>query len=146
MLLSFCAIESFSASVAFTMPYEDRFKDFDFERYKRASRFWDKIEMLCGAIQLEIDKSQGLFQNIGEMQRWRNLVTHASPYEIRTTSIENTVDAPRKLHAPFRNKEYTRMTDVENAKTFYSTAFEYIDVIKARSGIDPRASASYKIG
>jgi hypothetical protein len=146
MLLSFCAIESFSASVAFSMPNDERFKDFDFDKYKRASRFWDKIEMLCGAIQLEIDRSQGMFQKIGEMQRWRNLVTHASPYEINPTSIENTVDAPTKLHEPFRSKEYTRMTDVGNAKVFYTTAFEYIELIKIRSDLDPRASVSYTIG
>ena len=146
MLLSFCAIESFSASVAFSMPSEDRFRDFDFERYKQASRFWDKIEMLCGAIQIEIDKSQGLFQKIGEMQRWRNLVTHASPYEIQATSVMDTVEAPKKLHEPFMHKQYTRITDVKNAKTFYSTAYDYITLITERSGIDPRASVSYKVG
>ena len=146
MLLSFCVIESFSASVAFSMPSDDRFRDFDFKKYKQASRFWDKIEMLCGEIQIEIDKSQGLFQKIGEMQQWRNLVTHASPYDIRPTIVTDTVKAPGKLHEPFKHKDYARITDVKNAKIFYSTAFDYITKITTHSGIDPRASVSYKIG
>ena len=70
MLLSFSAIESFSASVAFSMPREDRFKEFDFAKYRRTSWFWDKIEMLFSAIPYVIDKSQGIFKVIGEMQNW----------------------------------------------------------------------------
>lgn len=146
MLLSFCAVESFSASVAFSMPSDDRFRGFDFEKYRQASRFWDKIEILCSAIQIKTDKSQGLFQKISEMQIWRNLVTHASPYDIPPTVVTNTVKAPGKLHAHFENKEYARIIDVKNAKIFYSTAFDYITLIKESSGIDPRASASYKVG
>lgn len=146
MLLSFCAIESFSASVAFSMPSEDRYRDFDFEKYKQAQRFWDKIEMLCSAIQINIDKSKGIFQKIDEMRRWRNLVTHSSPYDIPPTIVADTVDAPRKLHKPFEHKQYARTTDVQNAKTFYLTASEYIELIKTRSGIDPRATVSYKVG
>ncbi len=146
MLLSFCAIESFSASVAFSMPSHERFRDFDFKKYKSLSRFWDKIELLCGKIQIKIDKSEGLFQKIGEMQQWRNLVTHASPYDIPATLVTDTVDAPRKLHKPFKHKEDASTTNVQNAKEFHSMAFDYIELIKTRSGIDPRATASYKVG
>src|SRR4051812_23408848 len=99
MLLSFCAIESFSASVAFSIPRDDRFKNFDFEKYRKLSRFWDKIELLFAAIPHPIDRSLGLFQKVGDMQDWRNLVTHASPYGIEKTSIPNTTTAPLKLHA-----------------------------------------------
>lgn len=35
MVLSFAAIESFSASVAFSMPSHERFSDFDFLRFAR---------------------------------------------------------------------------------------------------------------
>lgn len=146
MLLSFCAIESFSASVAFSMPRELRFKHFDFERYKKSSRFWTKIELVFGAIPFAIDKSQGLFQMIGEMQDWRNLVTHASPYEITRTSIADTTSAPTKLHAPFHRREYTRRVDLENAKKFYLTAYEYTALLTKLSGISPRASATFVIG
>jgi hypothetical protein len=90
MLLSFCAIESFSASIAFCMASDERFKSFDFEQYKRTQRFWDKIELLCSALSLKVDKSQGLFQQIQEMQEWRNLVTHASPYKVDATRVEKT--------------------------------------------------------
>ena len=79
------------------------------------------------------------------MQRWRNLVTHASPYDIPRTIIAETVEAPRKLHEPFENKQYPRMANVEDAKAFYSTAYDYIQLIKTRSGIDPRATVSYKV-
>jgi len=146
MLLSFCAIESFSASVAFSMPHEDRFNTLDFEKYNRTSRFWDKMEMLCHAIPYQIDKSQGLFQTIAEMQRWRNLVTHASPYRVEPTDIANTTSAPRRLHKPFHGKEYTRRVDLENAKKFYDCAYEYIQLIKQLTGMEPRAMAQYTVG
>jgi hypothetical protein len=107
MLLSFSAIESFSASVAFSMPRIERFRNFNFERYRRTMQFWNKIEMLCEAIPYTIDKSQGLFQFIRTMQEWRNLVTHSRPYEIKKTEIENTTDAPLSLHKPFLDQEYT---------------------------------------
>lgn len=47
---------------------------------------------------IEVDKGSGLFQHIGQMQEWRNLVTHASPYEVEPTEIPDTVQAPHKLH------------------------------------------------
>lgn len=146
MLLSFCAIESFSASVAFTTPREGRFKDFDFTKYRRTSRFWDKIQLLFGAIPYEIDRSQGLFQTIAEMQDWRNLVTHASPYEIKKTSIENTTEEPRQLHVPFHGKQYTRRVSLSNAKKFYHATLDYVDLVKQLTGIEPRATATYVIG
>ena len=74
MLLSFSAIESFSASVAFSMPQTERFRDFNFDIYRRTQRFWGKIELLFSATGQVIDKSQGIFQSILEMQQWRNLV------------------------------------------------------------------------
>jgi hypothetical protein len=146
MLLSFCAIESFSASVAFSMPREERFKDFDFTKYRRTRSFWEKLQLLCNAIPYQIDRSQGLFQRIGEMQDWRNLVTHASPYEIGDASIENTTDEPMKLHVPFHIKEYVRRVNPDSAKGFYRAAFEYIVLIKKLTGIEPRARATYVMG
>lgn len=146
MLLSFCAIESFSASVAFSMPGTERFQDFDFDRYTRCSRFWDKLELLCSAAGYKIDKSSGLFQQIAEMQGWRNLVTHASPYRIGSTPVRDTTYAPRKLHAPFHARDYPNQVNLKNAKKFYHAAFEYIDLIKGLTDIDPRATAQYTVG
>ena len=94
MVLCFAAIESFSASVAFSMQSDARFSSFDFQRYRSTGRFWDKMGMLMSAAAIEIDRGQGLFQHIGQMQVWRNLVTHASPYGIEPTEIDNTVDTP----------------------------------------------------
>ena len=144
MVLSFAAIESFSASVAFSMPSHERFSTFDYERFRTARRFWDKMEMLMSAADVEVDRSNGLFQRVGKMQEWRNLVTHASPYEIEPTEIENTTVAPGKLHKKNRYLEYTRMADPDNAKRFYATAVEFVDLLKERTGIDPRTSVSYK--
>jgi hypothetical protein len=144
MVLSFAAIESFSASVAFSMPSHERFSDFDFQRYRNARRFWDKMEMLMSAAGVGIDKGNGLFQHIGQMQEWRNLVTHASPYEIEPTEIENTTSAPGKLHENKRRLEYTRMADPENAKKFYETALDFINLVTDRTGINPRASATFR--
>lgn len=144
MVLSFAAIESFSASVAFLMPSHERFAGFDFQRYRTARRFWDKMNMLMAAAGIEIDRSNGMFQHMGQMQEWRNLVTHASPYEIEPTEIENTTGAPGKLHQRKRRLEYLRIADPENAKRFYGTALAFINLVTERTGIDPRASATYK--
>lgn len=144
MILSFAAIESFSASVAFSMPSHERFSGFDFQRYRNARRFWDKMEMLMSAAGIEIDRGTGLFQHIGQMQEWRNLVTHASPYEIEPTEIENTTSAPGKLHEKKRRLEYARMADAESAKKFYETALNFINLVTDQTGIDPRASAIFR--
>ena len=101
--------------------------------------------MLCRAIQIESDKSQGLFQKIDEMQRWRNLVAHASPYDIPPTIVTDTAKIDPRIHEK-GGEQYAQKADKKNAKTFYSTALEYIELIKTRSGIDPRTSVSYKIG
>ena len=143
MMLSFCAIESFSASIAFSMPKTEKFASFDFEKYRTTSRFWDKIDLIFRAIPYPIDKSQGLFQAIGGMQEWRNLVAHSSPYEIESTLIPNTIDAPQNLHKPFHRREYTRRVGLECTKKFYSTAIDYISLLKKLTDIDPRASVTY---
>lgn len=145
MVLSFAAIESFSASAAFAMQSNDRFSGFDFQQYRHARRFWDKMQLLMSAAGIEVDKSKGLFRDIGQMQQWRNLVTHASPYEIEPIEIENTTGAPQKLHEKIRHRDYARMADSENAKKFYECALSYIDLVKERTSLDPRASVTYKI-
>lgn len=145
MLLSFCAIESFSASIAFSMPRGNRFQTFDYAKYEKVRNFWPKLEMLCKAIPYSIDRSDGLFKTIGEMQQWRNRVTHAAPYAIEKTAIGKTVDSPT-LHKPFHDREYTRRVNVENAKRFYTAAYEYVDLMRGLTGLEPRAQASYKIG
>jgi hypothetical protein len=145
MVLSFAAIESFSASVAFSMQSDDRFSGFNFQGYQAARRFWDKMDLLMGAADIEVDRSKGLFQRIGQMQEWRNLVTHASPYEVGPTEIADTIKAPRKLHEKTRRLDYARFADPENSKIFYESAFTYIQLVKERTGLDPRASATYKI-
>lgn len=145
MMLSFASIESFSASVAFSMPKQDRWASFDFGKYRRAQRFWDKIEMIFEALDSPIDKSQGLFQCIAKMQDWRNLVAHSSPYEIEPTQLKQSGEAGA-LHRPFRHKEYTRRVTTEAAVEFYQAAFDYIDLLKGLAGIEPRAMAVYGVG
>ncbi|MBN6729305.1 hypothetical protein [Burkholderia multivorans] len=144
MVLSFAAIESFSASVAFCMASDNRFAGFDFQRYRTARRFWDKMELLMSAAGIEVDKGSGLFQHIGQMQEWRNLVTHASPYEVEPTEIPDTVQAPHKLHQKKKHLDYARMAEPDHAKKFYETAVAYIELVKQRTDLDPRAFASYK--
>ncbi len=145
MVLSFAAIESFSASVAFQMNSDDRFPDFDFQAYRSKKRFWDKMEMLMAAARIKMNQGEGLFQKITEMQKWRNLVTHASPYEIESGDLQDTTNSVRKLHSKTRHLDYTRMARPDSAKDFYETAVAYIELVRERSGIDPRASASYQV-
>jgi len=146
MLLSFSAIESFSASVAFSMPQTEGFKDFDFETYRRTRAFWDKIEMLFEATGQTVDKSRGMFQMLADMQRWRNLVTHASPYRIEKIKIANTAIEVGKVHKPKHGQEYTRSVDLETAKKFYQTAYDYVDFLKLGSDLEPRSRATFRIG
>ncbi|UFW65814.1 hypothetical protein RlegWSM1455_07265 [Rhizobium laguerreae] len=145
MVLSFAAVESFSASVAFTMPSTPGYETFDFKAYQSARRFWDKMTILCSAAGIVADKSQGLFQRIEQMQQWRNLVTHAQPFEIEPTVIQSTAKEPGKLHKKHHRKDYLRSAEPEPARLFYRTAVEYIDLLKEKTGIDPRASASYRV-
>lgn len=144
MLLSFSAIESFSNSVAFSMPQSEKFEAFDYENYKKTRRFWEKLSLLSSAIGEEIDKSEGLFQNIAEMQNWRNLVTHSSPYQIDSVKIENTVKDPKTLNMPYKSRQYTSRVNFDYAKKFYSTAVEYIEFMKSKTGLNPRATVIYK--
>lgn len=144
MVLSFAAIESFSASVGFVMPSQERFSSFDFKQYRSTRRFWDKMQLLMSAAGIEIDKGAGLFQDISRMQQWRNLVTHSSPYEVGPHLIENTATEPQILHNATNHLQYARTTDADNARLFYRTAVAYIDLVKERTGIEPRASVSYK--
>lgn len=144
MVLSFAAIESFCASVAFSMQTHPQFASFDYDRYRTARRFWDKMDLLMSAAGIAVDRGRGIFQHISRMQDWRNLVSHASPYEIEVTQISDTVKEPSRLHANKRHLEYTRMTDAASAKNFYETACAFIDLVKERTGLDPRASATYR--
>jgi hypothetical protein len=143
MVLSFAAIESFSASVAFCMQSDQRFPNFDFQRYRAERRFWDKMEMLMSAAGIEANKGSGLFQQIVKMQDWRNLVTHASPYEIEPTEIPDPSRAPQ-LHRKEHHRDYARTADAESAKRFYAHAVSYIELVRQRTGINPQAFASYK--
>ena len=145
MLLSFSSIESFSASVAFSMPQTSKYSGFDFESYRRERTFWGKLDMLFATTNQTVDKSKGLFQIVSEMQRWRNLVTHASPYRIEKIEIENSTTAVDKVHKPKQVKEYTRCVDLQTASKFYKAAFDYIEFLKAGSGLEPRAQASFKV-
>ena len=146
MLLSFSAIESFSASVAFSMRQTDKFSGFNFEAYRGERTFWGKLDMLFTATNQTVDKSKGLFQTISDMQSWRNLVTHASPYRIEKVEIENTTTAVAKVHKKKHNKEYTRSVDIQTASKFYQAAFDYIEFLRSGSGLEPRAQAVFKVG
>ncbi|AUT62863.1 hypothetical protein C2L65_25130 [Paraburkholderia terrae] len=143
MVLSFAAIESFSASVAFCMQSDERFPTFDFQRYRSERRFWDKMKMLMDAAGIEVSKGNGLFQQIAKMQDWRNLVTHASPYEIEPTEIADPSHSSQ-LHRRVHHRDYARSVDADSAKRFYSTAVDYIELVRQKTGITPQAFASYK--
>ncbi|MEL6792168.1 MAG: hypothetical protein AAFP78_01855, partial [Pseudomonadota bacterium] len=94
----------------------------------------------------KIDWSQGLFQSVSSMQQWRNLVTHASPYRIEKTEIENTTTAASALHSSRRHKQYPRSVNVKTATDFYETAYGFVDLLKKQSGTEPRTYTSFEIG
>ena len=146
MILSFSAIESFSASVAFSLPKVEGISEFDFENYRTTYEFVPRINMLCRDIGIDVDWSHGLFQNVKKMQKWRNLVSHSKPYRIESTKIRNTTSDPSKVHRKEFSKQFSREVTKDNAKLYYSTAYDYIDLVKEKSGVNPRTHVSYKIG
>lgn len=143
MVLSFAAVESFSASVAFCMASDPRYPNFDFERYRSTFRFDAKMNMLMEAAGIKVDWGRGLFQRIATMQRWRNLVTHATPYRITPTQIDDPLDSPALHTAKHHALEYARSCDIETARDFYTAAFDFITLVKEKTGINPCASATY---
>lgn len=144
MILSFASIESFSASVAFAMPQTSQFESFDFEGYRKSSQFSTKLEMLFDALGQPIDKSQGIFQDIEAMRKWRNLVVHASPYQIEPVPVENTTNPPSKNSK--KGLQYAHSANIQKATKFYRTASEYIELLKDGSGLEPHASITYQLG
>ncbi len=118
MLLAFCSIESFITSIAFSMSHNEKYKDFNYAEYKELQRFWDKLEKVCSTLGFQIDKSQGMFQMIRNMQLWRNALCHASPYEIEKKIIIDTPNEPHRIHKPFYNKEYVKLVTLIQPKIF----------------------------
>lgn len=143
MVLSFSAIESILASIAFKMRGND-FDAFNFEDFRKARAFWSRVDLVAAVLDIRIDKSTGLFKTIVEMQQWRNLVTHASPFEIQTTLITDTTNDPPRLHKRLRDKDYTRKATAQDATRFYGAAVEFVDLLIKASGVRPNAFASYE--
>jgi hypothetical protein len=127
------------------MPQEERFKEFDYIAYKKARNFWDKVERVCRAAQVRVDRTSELFSRVEEMRVWRNLVTHSAPYLIPQTEIENTTSAPIELHKPHHLDQYPRLANKQYATKFYSTAYDYFEFLKLNTGLEPRASVTYEI-
>lgn len=144
MLLSFCAVESYITSVAFSMSRDERYKGFNYRQYKRQNKFWDKIQMVCNALGINADQSSEPFKTIEAMRKWRNSLVHASPYSIETVQIVQTKDS-RELHDKLKDHPYTATVRIEEAKSFYDATIQLIDLVKKASGLDPRAMCSYKV-
>jgi len=143
MLLSFCAIESFLASVAFEMgKNSERHKKFDYAKYWRVNNFWDRMRTVFAAFEVAVDLSKEPFHSIEEMRSWRVLLVHTKPYRIEPTEVERT-DRTSHLHDPFRHLEYTKQVKKENAESFYKTALAFVSLLKETSGLEPHAMAIY---
>lgn len=144
MLLSFCAIESYITSIAFSMSKDEKYKGFNYLRYKKLRNFWEKVEMVCDSVGISHDQSAQPFKTIETMRKWRNSLVHASPYSIGKAVIVETKDAS-ELHAQLRDQEYTRTVTIEEANSFYNATFQLINLVEKASGLNPRAMCSYKI-
>ena len=143
MLLSFCAIESYITSIAFSMSRDERYKGFNYRQYKKQNKFWDKIEMICNSLGINIDQSSEPFKTIEAMRKWRNSLVHASPYSIETVQIVETKDS-RELHDKLTDHPYTKTVRIDDAKAFYHATIDLIQLVKKASGLEPRAMCSYK--
>lgn len=144
MLLAFCAIESFITSIAFTMARDKRYSGFDYRRYKEQRNFWGKIEMVCNALGIAVERSTEPFKTIEAMRTWRNSLVHASPYSIETVLILETKNST-ELHNKLKIQPYTKAVQIEEAKAFYDAAFQLIALVKNASGFNPRAMCSYRV-
>ena len=144
MLLSFSAIESYMNSAAFVMSRDHKLKKFSYSGYKKLIRFWDKLELICKSLDIEVDKSKGTFQVIEQMRGWRNSLVHSSPYSLEITEITERRES-RNLHKSYEHREYTRSVSVDNANKFNETAINLVDLIKKASGLEPHSTCSYKV-
>lgn len=136
MVLSFAAIESFSASIAFSMSRDANFARFDYEMYRRTFRFKDKLDQIFDAAGQPIDWSQGVFQRVKDMQDWRNSVIHSSPSAF-DESAAATTSAPAKKRKKGISESYLNRTELGPAKAFYNTAREYIETLEKLTSIKP---------
>ncbi len=144
MLLSFCAIESFTNSIAFTLPRVEKYKNFSYEKYDAMNGFWDRIKCVCKTVTITANKSLEPFKTIKAMHEWRRSLVHTKPYRVETTNIQ-VPSQSTELHTEFREKEYVKLVNTENAKAFYATAYDFIELLKNASGLNPRAMCSYKV-
>lgn len=136
MILSFAAIESYSASIAFSLSRDAKYAKFDYENYRKTFRFKDKLDLIFEATGQEIDWSQGLFQRIKEMQGWRNLVVHSSPSAF-DGATENITSKPKKASDTGIGRTFLDRTELESATAFYDTARQYIDTLEKLTNIKP---------
>lgn len=123
MLLSIFAIESITTSVAFEI-LENDFNNFDKNRGIK-----DRIKALFKKINTTINFSEEPFKTIKEMQDWRNSIAHFKPYKISSTTI-NQIEEVSNLHAKYTKNDYLNFISEENAKHFYTTAYNYIELLK----------------
>jgi hypothetical protein len=132
MVLSYAAIESYSASTAFCMSRHPNYADFEFDLYRRSFRFKDKIERIYDAAGRQIDWSQGLFQKIKGMQDWRNLVVHSSPYAFSETDATAAAKSSKR-----GGKTYAGDAGPIFARDFFDTAEKYIEGLEELTGLKP---------
>jgi hypothetical protein len=144
MLLSFCAIESYATSIAFSMSRDKRYKGFNYSKYKAQKSLWKKIEMVCISLGIDVDHSVQPFNTIEAMRKWRNSLVHASPYSIETVHIVQTKDS-KELHDKLEARPYTETVRIEGAKAFYRATIDFINLVKKASGLEPSAMCSYKL-
>jgi hypothetical protein len=143
MLLSFCAIESYITSIAFSMSRDKKYEGFNYRQYKMQKTFWNKMIMVCRSLEIIVDQSHEPFKTIESMRKWRNALVHVSPYSIETVLIVKTKDSI-ELHDKIKEPSYTKTVQIDNAKAFYHATIHLINLVSKTSGLNPRAMCSYK--
>jgi hypothetical protein len=143
MLLSFTAIESFTASIAFKMDQSEAFQ-LNFARFAQLRGFWAKVNAVCEAAHWDSQADAEPFRQMRNMHEWRNNLVHSRPSRVVETDILDPQEI-HELHKPFHNDEAVRFVNEENCVAYFNAAKAYVDELERLTGIQPRSFAAYKV-
>jgi hypothetical protein len=141
MLLSFCAVESFTNSLAFLL-HKGGTKNFNYVRYGRISGVWGRIELVAQALDQEIDKSRQPFAMLEVMRDWRNELAHSKPFSVEPKVVNDPSDVS-ELAREGPQSSY-KLVSQRHARAFCRCAHAVIARFQRASKCMPITYVSYR--
>ena len=143
MVLAHTAIESFTASMAFKLAQEQS-RNYDFKKFVKLRGFWSKINSVCVVSQVDSHAEIEPFTSMRLLHKWRNSLIHSAPHRVDCIEIDDT-DEVHRLHAAFRDDEFSRHVNEERAQSAFSCAADFVELLENVTGLKPRSFAAYQI-